>query len=149
MSIDSGFAMSIEIGTGERGKFVFRNGKMVRYRKPKPKIVPEIISDEMPPTESMATPARQIFTSKKKYRQHLALHGFRETGGEHLKGPSVSSIREEEEREDRQRREDVVKAYFDIKYDRVQFTEAEKENHLREKRRCEALGLPTKVKAPY
>ena len=142
--------MSIEEGTGERGKFIFKNGKLQRYRKPRKVVSVEIIGDEIEGgIESMATHKRQRFTSKRAYRKHLAIHGFRETGGDHLHTPRMTDIQREQEREERDRREDVEKAYYDVKYNRVEFTEQQKENHLREERACRMNNLPTKVKAPY
>ena len=139
-----------KFGNGTRGKF--------RYDKEKRCMVPcdearriskahGVITDEMEPIESMATPHREIFTSKSKYRQHLRALGFRETGGAHLQ--DIPSAKEEEEKTEKEIREDIEKAYYDVKYDRVEFTEAEKEKHRREEREWEKNGMNWKLRAPH
>ena len=104
-----------------------------------------VITDEIAPMESYATPHREIFTSKSRYRKHLRALGFRETGGKHLEEkPEPESVRIKRHEEEVAR--DVERAYFDVKYDRVKFSEAQKEQHLREQRR---LGKAWKIRAPY
>jgi len=144
--------MAFGDATGIRGKFIFnpKTKELEPYEKPQKIIAPEVITDELSePVVSHATHKKQIFTSKRAYRKHLAVHGFRETGGDHLHTPSRSDIKREQEREDRERREDMEKAYFDVKYGRVEFTEAEKERHRREERLCKMNNIPTKMRAPY
>jgi hypothetical protein len=72
----------------------------------------------------MATAERKMFTSKKKLIEYDRSHGFVHTGGDHLgekrELPDPKKQRAEIEA-------DAERAYYDIKYDRVPFTEYEKE----------------------
>lgn len=120
-------------GPGVRGVFAFRDGQMVQVEQAKKITVPApfVHQDTIDEIESMATPHREKFTSKARYREHLRQNGFRESGGEHLRDIPKGKSDEEESRE---WKEEIEKAYYDVKYDRVDFTEAEKEQHLREQR---------------
>lgn len=141
-----------DIGTGERGTFYHnpKTGKLTRKPEKKKKRVHNVIGDTLPePVESMATAGREKFDSKSKLNRHLKAHGFRVSGAAPNTIPRMSELREMEEREERERREDTEAAFYDVKYDRVEFSEQEKENHRREERACRANGLPTKLKAPH
>jgi len=144
-------AKDLKLGTGVRGHFVWcpKTRKMKRAKKQQKKQVHGVIQDTMEPIESMATPHREKFDSRSKYRKHLKAHGFEDVGKVQVNLPSASDLREREEKEDRERREDIERAHMDIKYDRVQFSEREKQNHIEEERRCRANNLPTKLKNPY
>jgi hypothetical protein len=129
---------------GERGKWIWEDGTFKPYyEKKRELLVNEVITDEIEPTVSHATPEGKVFTSKSQLRRHYRANGFRETGGDHLKdamrAPKVDPV--EERKKDK---EIIEQAYMDVKYGRVQFTEIEKEQHLREKRKCQ---VP--LKAPY
>lgn len=119
--------------------------KLERVNKPKKIQTHHVITDEMDPMESYADFDKPVFTSKSAYRRHLRAKGFRETGGEHL-NEKPESESEKEKREEAEIAKDVERSYFDVKYGRVQFTEQEKELHLREQRR---LGKAWTLKAPY
>jgi len=84
---------------------------------------PFIQTDEIPPTESMATADREIFTSKRKLFDHYKAHGYECTGGDHLgrtpPKPKKSTPRELKEM--------AEKAYYDIKYDKIPIDERSKE----------------------
>lgn len=137
------------IGTGERGLFSFdkSTGKLKKIREAKKlPAAPYVHTDTMEPIESMATHTRQVFDSKSAYRQHLKDHGFVETGGKHLL--DSLSLRPDEEAYQRQMKEDIEKSYYDVKYDRVEFSEAEREQHLREERKWKSENANWKVKAP-
>lgn len=140
---------SFDMGTGERGRFFYdkETGTFKRRVKPVKVETHAVIQDTMPVIESNATAGRQKFDSKSAYRRHLKALGFRETG-EAPRGLTFADVREYQAKEERDRRDDIEKAYFDAKYDRIEFTEQEKENHLREERACRAQGLPTKLRAP-
>lgn len=118
--------------------------ELVQINKPKPIEAHFVQGDTMEPMESWATLDRPKFDSKSAYRRHLKSNGFVETGGKHLE--EKFDAHEAERKEHAERQEDVKRAYFDIKYDRVKFTEAEKELHRREERR---LGKAWTIKSPY
>ena len=133
---------------GERGVFAFRDGELVRIKEPK-KIAraPMVMTDEMEPMESYATHEKRVFDSKSAYRRHLKEHGFKETGGEHLKDSMrvQTKTASDSERERAYDKEMVEKAYMDVKYGRVPFTEKEKQNHINEERKW---GKNYKVTSP-
>lgn len=112
----------------EKKKFV----DFDEYKKPKAE-APMVITDDIPPTESMATLDAPVFTSKRKLRQHYKEHGYIETGGEHLK----LKPREPYKPDPREIRDAVAKALNDIRYGNVQFTEREKELCKQEQRKFE------------
>lgn len=138
-------------GIGVRGLFRIdpETGECCQIDKPKKIEVaaPMVFTDEIEPLESMATPHREIFTSKSRLRRHYKEHGFRESGGDHLRTLGLKT-KEEEEAEERAMREDIERAYYDVKYDRVEFSEEEKENHRREQRRWEQEGVSYRMKKP-
>lgn len=124
-----------------------------------------VITDETDPFISPASYNKRVFTSKSAHDRYLKSKGYEVTGGDHLlkrkEGESDAayakrcddySLRgglsesEYEKKMEREVREDVERAYFDVKYGRVHFNEQEKELHLREKRR---LGKSWALKAPY
>jgi len=120
-------------GAGERGVFAFRDGEFVRIDESKKKrvIAPTVITDEIDPVESYADFDRPVFTSKSALRRHYREKGFYETGGDHLDQKPTSEDPEAVAKYDR---EMIEAAYMDVKYNRVPFTEEEKELHKREKR---------------
>lgn len=132
-------------GKGVRGIFAFRDGKCVPIDKPRRAVIPApfVQQDTMDEIESMASPHREKFTSKSAYRRHLKALGFRESGGEHLKDTPLTKSKEEQEREEREWKDTIEQAYYDVKYDRIKFTEAEKEQHLRELRKWGKIKPPT------
>lgn len=120
---------------GVRGRFWFNpeTGKMQNepYMTAAQKAAYFIQTDEIPPTESMATADRKIFTSRKKLEEYDRQHGFIHTGGAHL-GQKPEEYDPKKQAEEI--REDARRAHADIKYDRVPFTELEKELCRREER---------------
>ena len=113
-----------------RGKFKYNpdTGKMEDYiEPPKPEVnAPTFFKDEiLDGLHSMADD--KIYYSRSAYLRSLKEQGYEVTGGEHLKDvkpwtpPTYEQVRE-----------DTVKAYYDVKYDRVEFTEQQKELHKRE-----------------
>lgn len=132
--------------TGERGLFKKVEGEFVPWDgKAKAPVAHGVITDEMEPIKSMATFEAKTFTSKSAYKRHLKEHGFVETGGAHLR--DIPDSRKYEEEYEAGAREDALAAYYDVKYGRVEFTEAEKELHKREQRELERNGL-WKMKPP-
>lgn len=134
---------------GERGIFKYNKetGKFDPVKeKPKAHVAPYIQTDTIEPMRSHATYDSPTFESKSALRRHYKDHGFRETGC----APDVISkeLCESQEAMDRENqramKEDLEQAYYDAKYDRIEFTEAEKENHRREERLCKK-----KLKSPY
>lgn len=105
----------------------------------------QITTDEIEPTRSYATHEGKVFTSKSKLRQHYKEHGFRETGGEHLKSQERAKTTREREEEERRDAELIKEAYMDVKYGRVEFSEREREQFKREER---SWGQRYKLKPP-
>ena len=146
-------------------RFHKATGQMVRVDLEAPVEVHGVIQDTIEPTISYATKDKQVFTSRSALMAHYAEHGYKCTGGDHLlkrdkdesdesynkryyesilfEGKSESDYMKHQEIE---AAKSVEKAYFDIKYGRHKFTDAQKEQHLREQR---SLGKAWTVKAPY
>lgn len=137
-----------DCGNGVRGRFRYdkEERRLVPCDAPRKLEIHHVQGDEMEPLRSHATPDGKVFTSKSAYRRHLKAAGFRETGGDHLKVDPAKLQREAEEEEERQRREDIEKAYYDVKYGKVEFTEREIEQHKREQREWKEKW---KVRSPY
>lgn len=57
------------------------------------------------------------FDSMSAYKRHLKEHGYEITGGDHLNGRPAEDWHYEPD--GREIREDALKAYYDIKYDRI------------------------------
>lgn len=139
-------------GDGERGVFVFdeKKQKLVPLKRPLKKRVsaPFVQQDTIEPTVSHATREGKVFESKSALRRHYRENGFYETGGAHLDASHKRAIEESQEEIDRKIREDVEKSYYDVKYDRVEFTEEEKLAHKieEEKYRSETGCKPKKLK---
>jgi hypothetical protein len=117
-----------DYGTGERGFFhLDKESKKLKKGFPKREYttaeVHAVIQDTIDPIESMAVQEKLVFESKSAYRRHLKEHGFVEAYGE-VKKPKVV----DKEAKRREIREEVEKAYYDIKYDRIPISE--KERHL-------------------
>lgn len=89
-----------------------------------------ILTDEIEPTESMATADREIFTSRRKLFDHYKAHGYECTGGDHL-GRKPPELKRSTPRELKDMAE---KAYMDIKYDRIPIDERSKERCKTEER---------------
>lgn len=121
---------------------MYKDGKLVPFKGQARRQVHAVITDEIEPIESMATAKREIFTSRSQYRRHLKQHGYRETGGEHLKDAPKPKTEAEELAE---QKKDIEQSYYDVKYDRVEFTEREKQTHLEEQRKW---GPKIKIKPP-
>ena len=133
-------------GKGERGIFKIDpvTHKSVKVEeKPKLKLAPAIATDTIEPIQSPISFKKKVFDSKSAYRRHLKENGFIDTGGEHFKDVPKEKTDEEITRE---MKDDIEKAYFDIKNGNVEFSEQEKENHLREERKW---GKKYKVKPMY
>lgn len=122
-------------GAGERGlyKYDLKSNSFVKVAAPKKIILPYIHTDEIPPTESMATANREIFTSKSRLKQHYKEHGYEMTGGDHL-GQKRESEKERKERQRREIREETEKALNLVKYNEAPLSELEKEIARREER---------------
>ena len=119
-----------------RGKFVWdpKSQKMRQVKEIKiKKRVHNVSQDTIEPIQSPICHKKTFFESKSAYRRHLRAHGFRETGGEHLK--DVPREQTEEEL-DREYQEGIEQDYYDIKYDRIEFTEHQKQLHKDEERLC-------------
>jgi len=122
---------------GVRGKFKWdeKRSKLVSLEKRKHSEVNESATfhrDEiLDGVESPLTGDK--FFSMSRYKEHLAESGYEITGGDHLKG----KIKYEDYRyktDPKELREDIERAYYDIKYSRIPMTEQEKEANLRELR---------------
>lgn len=135
-------------GEGIRGVFIWDKEKqrMVPKKDFKKKIIaaPFVQQDTIEPIMSHATREGKVFESKSALRRHYKEHGFRETGGEDMKDIHKRPLEESQEYVDRTYKRTIEECYHDVKNDRIEFTEEEKENHLREERRC-----PKKLKPMY
>lgn len=97
--------------------------------KPRTEEIHHVQTDEISETESYATDERRHFTSKKKLYQHYKENGFHvKERGEDPRPPQPYKADPTDVRETTER------AMMDIKYDRIQFTEEEKERWRREER---------------
>ena len=118
-----------------RGIWVYdrATGKCRKIEEPKKIEVdaPWVKTDEIPPTESMATPNREMFTSKARLREHYRQHGFIETGGERFTPPKPPKADPEEIRND------VAKALNDLRWGNVPITEKQRELCKQEQRMLE------------
>lgn len=161
--------MSIDQATGERGVFKFEQPKYEsraqnlailenpaergewRYDLESDQLVPHermqvqvsapfVITDEIPPTESMVDESRAIFTSKAKLRGYMreynARHGtdYVETG-DVREQPKPKPIDREARR--REILDDAARAANLVKYGMAPLTEREREQCLREDREYE------------
>lgn len=119
-----------------RGKLTWdsKKNKFVEIKQKKKKEVHHVQQDTIDPIQSPISYQKKFFESKSAYRRHLKEHGFRDTGGEHLKDEPRPQT---EEDIDREYAEGMEQDYYDIKYDRIQFTEAQKELHKQEDRKCQ------------
>jgi len=118
---------------GERGTFVFKEGKLVRKDKRVADVqAPAVHGDEM--LNGVESPLTgEMYYSKEAYTKHIHAAGYKITGGDHLKGlaidrkldfkPDVKGLRDAAER-----------AYYDIKYDRVEIDEKSKQHNIEEER---------------
>lgn len=118
-----------------RGKLTWdsKKNKFVQFKEKKKKL--HFVSDDtIEPLQSPISYQKKFFESKSAYRRHLKEHGFRDTGGEHLKDNKQG---QSEEDLDREYQEGIEQDYYDIKYDRIKFTEQQKELHKQENRLCQ------------
>lgn len=105
---------------------------------------PFVEPDEIPPQKSHASFDSPVFTSRAKKRAYEASLGFIEAGPNYNPldyGPRGPTSHERDQ-EDRREKDAIVKDLMDIKYDRVKFSEKEKEQHLRENRKWGTLKNP-------
>ncbi len=120
-------------GTGERGNFVFNpeSNKYVRELPKKPVEVnaPYVKKDEIVGgIESWVD--GKVYDSKSRLRRSYKENNVVEKGNERL--PRRKQQTDSERRDDIH--QDTVKAFYDLKYDRVKITELEKEKCQRELR---------------
>lgn len=124
-SVSHGFGDGVEF---EKGKYVFNSetGKLERWVAPKKVEVHTVIRDEiLDGIHSMLDD--KVYYSRSAYLNSLKKEGYEVTGGDHLKGP-----RDVKPPDDAEIRRHTEQAYFDIKYDRVEFTEKQKQLHKEE-----------------
>lgn len=116
-------------GYDEAGEPVWKN--YPKRLEPKYGEATAIRTDEMDPIRTNADDSGEIFTSKSAYERHLKEKGFtiKEAG---MLSKSPLSPAEKISKE--AIREMAEKSFYDIKYDRVPFTEREKEICRREER---------------
>jgi hypothetical protein len=112
--------------------------KLVAVKETKPRLtVPAIQTDDIPPTESMATGDREVFTSKAKLMRHYKEHGFhvREQGEEvgKLKPPPRPKT------DPRELRETIARTINDLRWGNIPLSEKEKELCRREERETQRL----------
>lgn len=110
--------------------------RMIEIKEaPGPREIHSIITDEIEPIQSPLEEKKTYFTSKSTYRRHIKAKGFKETGGEHLKEKESVEDTHAKEREARKDREQMEAAYMDVKYDKVPFSERQKELYRQEERK--------------
>lgn len=103
-----------------RWKWDSASQKMIPVREAKKEVnAPTYLSDEIPPTECMAD--GKIYTSKRKMSDAVRAHGFTETGGVR----DVASAPREYDRE-KSIREDIERAYYQVKYGEAPLSEADR-----------------------
>lgn len=122
-----------EKGTGQRGRWRFKNGTFEPVTK-ETKLVnaPFIQPDTIPPTESMATANREIFDSKSRLMEHYKKHGYECTWGERPKGPKGYKPDKEQIANDWREAERLAK------WGMVPLSEKEKQRCIEEERAYEA-----------
>lgn len=145
--------MSFEIGSGERGRFVWWEGRLIpESEKPKEekRETHSVITDELdPPIQCMHCFHPNFFTSRSKYLRHLKEFGYRVTGGDHLKDVmklEIEEMKKGAEKKEAEMVETVKQAVQDVKYDRVYFSEYQKELFKREERACQKENIPNPFK---
>lgn len=119
-------------GKGRRGKFIW-NKEAGEFQLAPPKKsqfdvnAPAILRDEIiGGIESMVD--GKIYDSKSALRKSYKMHGVIEKGNDRVQRQRPQS-REELEKEIR---EDAEKAFYDLKYDRVEISEWDREQNKRE-----------------
>lgn len=140
--------MSSKIPSGFRGKLIWDEDlqDLVPFLKEKEKKSKVLVkTDEIEPTQSAASPHKEVFTSKKKLLRHYKDNGYVCTEGEHMQNKAAAEDEIARERKRRADKEMIEQAYYDVKYDRVPFSEKEKEIFKRE---AQKWGSKYKVKPP-
>jgi hypothetical protein len=134
-------------GTGEAGRWVFRDGRLVKVAgEDSESYAHHIQTDEIPPTVSHATDEGLVFTSRAKLNAHLAAHGMGMMDkGEFLRRNQEAAKRKpsttvETERAAQERRETVLRAINDLRYGNVPLSERERETCNREIQNGWSLG---------
>lgn len=97
---------------------------------------PFVQGDEIPPTESYASPEGLIFTSKSALRAHYKEHGFEDTGGSHIKSDRErqAALKELKKQHRADLETDVQMSINKLKYGMAPLTEKDKEICKREAR---------------
>lgn len=126
-------------GTAERGRFRW-NCKTRKVEKIEVKArvevnAPFVHRDEMLGGIESPLDGRK-YEHKSALRKHYKENGYRETGGDHLKGVPWGTKKYKSD--PREVRESVAKAMADIKYDRVEQTERQKQLNIEEERAWQA-----------
>lgn len=114
----------------QRGVWVWdsRIQKLVpksEYVPPRPD-APHVLSDEMDPIVTFADDSGQVFTSRSKYYRHLKEKGMV------IKEKGMFPDAKPWKPDPKEIRDTVERAAMDIKYDKVYFSEQEKERWKRE-----------------
>lgn len=99
-----------------------------------PTLAPWVQGDEIPPTESMATANREIFTSLSKLKAHYKQHGYVMTGGDHLSTKMTNTPQTFYKADRQEIRDEVAKALNDIRWGNAPISERERESCKREQR---------------
>ena len=120
--------MSVEEAKGERGKWIFRDGELIPYKKQNlSKPAPFIQTDERDPFENPLTGEMETSMSayKRKLRDHRsedAPNGYFIKGNERLKYTPPSR-----DKRFREIKEDVMEAERQVKYGMAKSTSEERE----------------------
>lgn len=131
-------------GNSERGHFRLKKGHLEAFDPEKEKPIsnaPIIITDEMSPIEYMGNDKREMFTSMSRYKRRVKEDGYEITGGDHFSKEGYRPPKPTQE----EIREDAIKAYYDIKYDRVRFTEKEKQDFIESDRKLDSYKKRIKL----
>ena len=109
---------------------IFEDNRIVfsrAERKKQDPNAPAIITDEMPPTEFLGNANREMYTSKRKLEERNKK--WRDENPDLAKAPEPMKYPTE-----RELRDTVEKAYMDIKYNKISFSEKEEAIYKEEKR---------------
>lgn len=109
---------------------------------PKDISAPNIISDDIEPTESLATDEGLVFTSKSALRAHYKQHGFEDTGGDHLlsEREHKANIQAFKDARKIEIRKEVEQQLNKLKWGMAPLTEKEKYICQQEERRYKRKG---------
>lgn len=136
-SVVHGYGDGVEI---EKGKYLYNpeTKTLEKWIAPKKVAAPTVIKDEiLEGIHSMLDD--KIYYSRSEYLRSLKAAGYEVTGGDHLSRNHLSGPPRYEGPAEQEVRDHVEQAYYDVKYDRVEFSEKQKQLHKEENDKWAAL----------